>query len=369
MGLVLGAGLSMVFAVMGDGRMRAGQVLMAGYFAMSLLLVLRGVDAVATWVTIRLLRRGTEGREGLGAWGQMVRGTAVVCVCLPWVMAAVMIYRPKVSPAFDPLQQAGWAFQSVEFGAMDGLLVSGWWIPGAVGTGKVTGRTVVVAHGLGSNKGNQLLLARRLVPAGFNVLAIDLRAHGDSGGQLATLGIRERFDVLGAVRWLKREQANGAGRVYALGASLGGAAVLAAATEGTPEADAIEAVVVYGTYANLGDLMNETARDRFPGPMGWLLKWIGFPLAELHSGERLRHFDIAGRMTRLWPRPVMIVHGTKDEFISIAHGRKLFRDASLPKDAIWVPEGTHNSIVGDEGAAAAVEAFLRGARSEPVVQR
>ena len=60
---------------------------------------------------------------------------------------------------------------------------------------RASDRTVIVCHGLASNKSNHLLLARELVPHGYNVLIFDFRAHGESDGQLTSLGDLERRDV------------------------------------------------------------------------------------------------------------------------------------------------------------------------------
>src|SRR5438093_969755 len=58
-----------------------------------------------------------------------LRGTVLVAVGLPYGMASVMIYRPKVLPLDDPRTQLGFDFQRVEFVTSDGIKIAGWWIP------------------------------------------------------------------------------------------------------------------------------------------------------------------------------------------------------------------------------------------------
>lgn len=385
LGLSLSAGLSWVYAFVGDGTVRPGQVLLGAYFAVALMLVLRGLDRgvllgmallLHPWLRRRSASEGPGGRSGGGpgpaglvgmrAATLLVRGAILLTVGLPWVMAAVMVYRVKVTPALTP-EALGEPFgraEAVEFEATDGTPIAGWFIAPLTPDLPV----VVVAHGLGANSGNQLLVARRMVDAGLGVLAIDLRAHGRSAGQLASFGIRERHDVLGAVRWL-RMRADVAGPVGVVGISQGGAAALAAAATDSAEGRAIAAVAVVSTYGDLGRLMQELSYRQFPGPLGWLVRQVGFPLAELHSGVPLRRFRPADAADRLWPRPLLVVHGTADELIPASEGRRLFRDATLPKQALWLANANHTSVVFDEAVAAELARFFADPRPEPVVRR
>lgn len=85
---------------------------------------------------------------------------------------------------------------------------------------------VVLAHGAVFDKESWQALARRLSGDGHQVLALDFRGYGGSkhGAQEDALWL----DVLGAAAYLR---SNGARRVSALGASMGGGAVGRASVE------------------------------------------------------------------------------------------------------------------------------------------
>lgn len=94
-------------------------------------------------------------------------------------------------------------------------------------------RGVVLAHGGRFNKESWEKQARRLVKAGFRVLAIDFRGRGQSRGGPQTNPNDDgvRFDVLAAVRYLRKA---GAKTVSVVGASFGGGAAAEASIETEP---------------------------------------------------------------------------------------------------------------------------------------
>ena len=92
-------------------------------------------------------------------------------------------------------------------------------------------RGVVLAHGGRFNKESWDKQARELVRAGFRVLAIDFRGRGQSRGGTQAPNDGVRFDVLAAVRYLRK---SGAKTVSVIGASFGGGAAAEASVEAEP---------------------------------------------------------------------------------------------------------------------------------------
>jgi pimeloyl-ACP methyl ester carboxylesterase len=93
-------------------------------------------------------------------------------------------------------------------------------------------RGIVLAQGGRFNKESWEKQAQVLVGAGFRVLAIDFRGHGQSRGPESKSGEnREEYDVLAAVRYLHK---TGAKTVSVVGASFGGAAAADASIEAEP---------------------------------------------------------------------------------------------------------------------------------------
>jgi len=376
-GATMGVAISVVYAVAVKGTVSISQAMLAAYFATSLLLLLKAFDGMlktAVWRACVRRRIDEAGepvvvvRRGRAAVGNLIRVVVLFGVGLPFVMSAIVTYRPKVLPNDDPLSQLGFPFERVTFRATDGVRIAGWWIPGNLDARRMlSDRTVIICHGLGANKSNQLILARRLVPAGYNVLAIDLRAHGESGGQLSSFGDLERRDVLGAVRWLREDRPQTARRIYGVGASLGAAALIGAAADDSPEGRAIEALAVYGTYDDLQRLVTVLSRRTFLPPVSWIVDWLALPFASMHVGADLSRFRPAELVEKLWPRPILVIHGVQDQIIDFAHGQRLFDRAFQPKQFLWLERGDHNSIINSDDAADAVRRFFDTARAVQVI--
>ena len=376
-GLVIGAAMATIFAIAVAGRVKVGQVLATAYFATAAMCLLKGLSWLLERGSLRLLGVAHKPAEPplprfyrtRYTTAFVLRALVLYAIGLPYVMAVAMVYRPKAAPVGDPLEQLGFRFESVRFRATDGLGIDGWWIPARKpapadlkerpdwGT-----RTVLLCHGLGANKANQLVMAQDLVPGGYNVLAFDFRAHGDSGGQLSTFGDLERRDVLGAIRWLRENRPREAQRIYGVGASMGAAALIAAASDET-DGQALEAIAAYATYDDMGSLVGGLADRYFIPPLDWLAVKAGLPIASAHAGRPLARFAPAAEVEKFWPRPILVIHGKGDRIIDFDHGQELYRRALQPKYRYWLHGADHNDVVADPVLSKAVLLFFDNARS------
>lgn len=391
---VIGTSLNLLYAVFTGARAQVVQVLLTSYLLLGVLCLLKAFNWAMKDGFDRLfrLRRPAVGPHVPHGWGWVVRATGATFLRglllaglgLPYVMSVAMVYRPKVVGGDDPKAQLRAAFEPVAFAATDGTRLAGWWIPAARHAGPATrpadwgAKTAVLCHGLGANKSNQLALARELPSNGYNVLAFDFRAHGESGGQLSSFGDLERRDVLGAVRWARATHPAETRHLVGLGVSMGAAALLSAAADDGPEGRAIDAVAVYSTYDAFAGLADYVTGN-FPVPgVGWLTRHVGVPLASLHAGTDLAGFSPAAGLERLAPRPLLVIHGRGDKIIPFDTGARLFEAASQPKLRLWVgtldPEtGTyrdqsnqpadHTSLMYNDDAAKAVLLFFEEGRA------
>jgi len=113
----------------------------------------------------------------------------------------------------------------VSLRSTDGISLKAWWMPSA-GSARAN---VIIAHGVDHTRQVMLPRAAFLVRGGYNVLALDLRGHGESAAQYASPGYLESRDVLGAIRYVRDRGEHAP--IILLGLSYGAAAVVLAAAQ------------------------------------------------------------------------------------------------------------------------------------------
>jgi dienelactone hydrolase len=262
-------------------------------------------------------------RSGLVLLGTVALGYLGIGLLVVFRMTSPRRRMPGATPV-----AAGLAYEDVEIRSTDGVRLSGWWVP--AGDSR---RAAILVHGWGGDKSDEHVLETAPVyhGEGYNVLVIDLRAQGESGGARRTLGYREVRDVLGALRWLEARGYRPENTVLH-GWSMGGTTVVRAAP-GT----GVAAVVEEAGYADLPRLLKSAI------PRIAHLPRVFVP-GVLLAGRLWPDFDAwAVRPEReasgLWAEGVLlfVIHSTADGLIPVEHA-KMFA-AAHPDARVWILQG------------------------------
>jgi len=219
------------------------------------------------------------------------------------------------------------AFDAVELEGA-GVKLKGWWFH----TGGARA-TLVFLHGVSDNRGTSVGIADHFLARGFDVIAYDSRAHGESGGEACTYGFYEKQDL---ARVLDRV---GAGPIAVMGTSMGAAIALQAAAD-DPR---IAAVVAVSSYADLRTAASE--RAPFFASKGNLAD--AFKLAE--EAGKFRADDVSPMAAAARIKvPTLIIHGDHDDETPAVHSQRIFAALHEPKRLILVPNGGHNGLLSAE---------------------
>ncbi len=192
--------------------------------------------------------------------------------------------------------------------------------------------TALLLHGCPGFEKN-LDLAAALRDRGWNALVFHYRGCWGSAGRYDLRTIPR--DVTAAVGYLAGCPQVDAGRIAAVGHSLGGwAAIVTAAAE-----PRLRAVAVYGAAARLGGALALS-------PAHVELEFTRF-LAITPAEFAAQRDEVALRMSALdavaaiSPRPLLIVHGTADRWVPVAQARELRARAGTPCRYVGVDGANH----------------------------
>lgn len=269
-------------------------------------------------------------------------------------VAEQLVYRTPT-----PIQRTpasfGFRFADVTFPSReDHLVIRGWFIPGILPDGRLTAdRTIVVVHGTWANredKGDkELELTVDLARSGLAILAFDMRGMGESTPSPLSFGYFEQRDVLGAVDYLRtgrlpfpelaRPRAIGG-----LGVSMGAATLLLASAR----EPAIKAVVSDSAYAAIVPLIErDLSKYRVPviGTVPWIFAPSAIAMAHLLYGVDFFAVRPIDAVANVAARPLLLIHGAKDEYVPVHNFEQLSAAASSASTAqvtTWlVPKARH----------------------------
>ena len=259
-------------------------------------------------------------------------------------LSSIILHPANLNPdrheqTADMLARTGATKTDLDVTAADGAILRGWKIQPK----NPNGDWVLLYHGISDNRTGNLAHAEFLLTNGYSVVMMDSRAHGQSGGTIATYGWLERNDTRAIVSALYADES--VRHLYALGVSMGAAIALqSAAIE-----PRIEAVVAEDPFENLREVTYDYAGLELSPLLGKTL-FRPASMAALHGVKKDGGFDpdevspkkaVAARAF-----PVLLICGTADHRIPCRHAQAIYQAAIGPKELWIVPGAAHASALG-----------------------
>jgi uncharacterized protein len=227
-----------------------------------------------------------------------------------------MLHPRRIPSTGDSLKNEQISYQNIKLTTQDGIQLAAWYTP------PENGAVILVAHGYGDNRLESIytLLAHN----GYGVLAWDFRAHGESGGELSTLGYLEQLDVEAALDYALAQK--NVEHIGAWGGSMGGASVILTAAKRME----IEAVIADSAFPALEDVLRNSM------PYDFLYPWVA-AYGEYQSGGDIQAVSPIREIGRISPRAVFIIDGWTGTAKETSSPYRLYHAANEPKE-IWTQE-------------------------------
>jgi len=231
-------------------------------------------------------------------------------------------------PVEIDLAEQGPDFQDISFVTEDGLKISGLFVPA-----ENSDITVIVCHGRGANKENTVPATKFIHDKlGVNLLYFDFRSHGNSDGNITTLGYKEMRELKAAIDFLKKEKKEYSKRIGVIGFSMGASVAIIAASMD----ERISAVVSDSAFCNMKDVIIRYARLYYGFPKFPLVD-IALLFTSMRVGAGFDGFAPLNYIAKISPRPVLMIQGSGDLRMPLKEGRTLYEKAGEPKE-IWIAE-------------------------------
>jgi fermentation-respiration switch protein FrsA (DUF1100 family) len=220
--------------------------------------------------------------------------------------------------------------------------------------------TVVICHGIPSGKpkdpadGGYPALAARICREGFAAFIFNFRGAGESGGNFDLSGWAR--DLTAAIDYLWELPELDRAHLSLLGFS-GGAAVAIYAAAQDERVSCVAACACPAEFTFLNELDTPQKVIGHFRSIG-VIRDGDFPAsveAWLSGFNEVRPIDhVAG----IAPRPLLLVHGDKDEMVALSHARRLYEKAGKPKQLVII-DGAGHRLRQNEPAMRQVTLWLK----------
>ena len=242
----------------------------------------------------------------------------VIYAIIGLLLLNVLMYLQQPHMIFYPMSKLyqtptdwGFEYEDVALNTVDDVQLHGWYIPN-----RGSEYVLLFFHGNAGNISHRRESIQVFHRLGLNVLIIDYRGYGQSGGKPSEQGLYQ--DATAAWRYLTEEKGIDPENVIIFGRSLGGAvaARLAAGVQA-------RGLILESTMSSA----KEFARAVFR-----ILSRLVVIRYDFNTAQHIQHVNY----------PVLVLHSPDDEIMPFHLGKKVYQLANQPKHFVRM-RGDHNN--------------------------
>lgn len=219
-------------------------------------------------------------------------------------------------------------YDTVLLTTKNGIKIEAWYIK----TDSAKG-TVILFHGLNSNKGKILNEAFQFLSWGYNTMLVDIRAHGNSEGIINSIGYRESEEVKLAYSYINQQ---GGKNIILWGMSLGAVIITKAIAEYDLQP---QKIILDMPFDRLQDHIKARARV-----LGFPDEPFGF-FVSFWSGVEQGYWSFTHRTSRYAKKincPVLLQWGDHDAYVMRKETENIYASInSEQKELVVYPQAGH----------------------------
>ena len=243
-------------------------------------------------------------------------------------------YKKMISSSRDWLLDQ--PLESVSIYANDGIKLKGHYLA-CNDPGK---RVVLCLHGYTSNGlGNFCAMAKYYLKNNFDLLIVDLRAHGESEGDYVGFGILDRFDCMNWIEYITDRFGDGTD-ILLYGVSMG--ATTALMTLGFRNLPiSVKGAVADCAFTSPYDVFAHILkRDYHLKPFPVMN--ISEELTYKKAGYRFKDYSTLTALKET-DRPVLLIHGSDDKFVPVWMTDRNYEACNSPVTKLFVDGAGHGA--------------------------
>lgn len=243
-------------------------------------------------------------------------------------------YKKIIHPRKEWLMQQ--PLEEINITARDGIRLRGYYLPAE----RPSDRLVIGLHGYTSEGlGSFAAHAHFFHKQGFDVLILDLRAHGQSEGDYIGFGVLDRYDCLDWIKYVEK-RFDGKKRILLHGTSMGATtALMTLGFFNLP--DSVVGVISDCAFTSPYDVFAHILKRDYhlpPFPIMNInnvmsVKKAGYGFNDYSTLTALKHTD----------RPVLFIHGEADNFVPVYMSKKNAEACASEHELVFVPNAGHGA--------------------------
>lgn len=271
-------------------------------------------------------------------------GLAVFVAILVSFVYARLVVRSHRQPLTISPRDYDLQYEDVEFTSSDGLLIKGWFIPGA------SKKTVVIGHPWPFNRHgfepenqgiiklfkvrvDMLKTAKAFHQEGYSILMFDFRNHGESERGITGIGVNEYQDALGALSYLETREDIDISHIGMVGFCMAGNAFMRLVTKSSIPKCLIAIQPVSIAISTKRFLQRLTGSS-----IASVIVWLMSKMCQLQGGYSFEEMSPL-RVAPSIETPTLYIQAEGDPWGTVEDVRS-FCDATPAPKELWIIEGT-----------------------------